>query len=1050
MNKSDTKSLIAGFASPGSAFRGMPFWAWNGKLDPEELRRQIRQLHEMGLGGFFMHARVGLGTAYLSDDWFTCVKACIDEAEKLDMKAWLYDEDRWPSGAAGGLVTVDPKYRMRSLRLTELSGADVAKFRPEGETIAVFAGKVDGNALKTVRPLKSLSDKLQSGETLLHFQCVVNPTSSWYNGQTYLDTINPEAVKKFIEVTHETYRKQIADTFGKRVPGIFTDEPNFGGVIDKVSDTVWQTPWTGKLPETFRSRYGYDLIPHLPELFYDVAGVALSRARLDYLDCITFLFVNSFSRQIGEWCGKNNLQFTGHVLEEDSLSRQTHCVGSAMRFYEYMQAPGMDELTEYWRIYDTVRQLSSAARQFDREWRISETYGCTGWDFPFAGYKALGDWQLALGVNVRCQHLAWYTMAAEAKRDYPAAIFYQSPWYREYRHVEDYFARINYVMHHGKEVRDLLVVHPVESIWTMIRKNWMADAGVLAFDKQLIQLRDCLLSAGLDFDYGEEEIMSRYARIGKENGIPTFYVGKAAYRTVVVPALVTVRSSTVKLLRDFAAAGGQVVYLGKPAQYVDGLASDAFVQAAAGWTSVAKEGKALADAVDATARRIKIADENGRNIASTLYLLRQDADADYLFLCNTGLEDREINARQLVESPIMVRDRQRACPHITLSIKTNKQGQVLEFDPETGKIYQADARKTADGWQVATELAPLGSRIFVVHAVAAAEKYPRRVRLQTVSRKTLKPTAWQLRRNEDNVIVFDHFRAQIDQGKTGRPEYFFALDDRLRTAIGCEPRGGSMVQPWVKQRDSGKTIRLTVAADFECRTLPSGALYLGLEFPELYQAKINGQPLDMTAECGWWCDRSLRKLPVDPAMLRYGVNEITLECDYNGRHPGLEMIYLLGDFGTKIAGVRTPVVTAVPQTLKIGDWCKQGLTFYSGAATYSMPVRAAVKKGERLVVTLPEYRGSCIRILVDGVPAGLIAWPPQELDITDFVKDDKFELGIEVISHRRNSHGPFHCQKKWPKWTGPGEFKIYEVPGYQLVPCGLLQAPVLEVRKAVK
>ena len=95
------KQLARTFKSPGSEFRGAPFWAWNGKLEPEELRRQVRVMHRMGLGGFFMHSRVGLDTAYLSDEWFECVDACIDEAEKLDMQAWLYDEDRWPSGAAG-------------------------------------------------------------------------------------------------------------------------------------------------------------------------------------------------------------------------------------------------------------------------------------------------------------------------------------------------------------------------------------------------------------------------------------------------------------------------------------------------------------------------------------------------------------------------------------------------------------------------------------------------------------------------------------------------------------------------------------------------------------------------------------------------------------------------------------------------------------------------------------------------------------------------------------------------------------------------------------
>ena len=147
------KSIISEFSSrPGSAYRGKPFWAWNGKLDPEELRRQIRMMHRMGLGGFLMHSRVGLDTAYLSKDWFRCVAACIDEAEKLDMQAWLYDEDRWPSGAAGGLVTRYPKYRMCHLVMDILDDPKGIKW--SDDVLAVCTAKIDGTAAADVQKLE--------------------------------------------------------------------------------------------------------------------------------------------------------------------------------------------------------------------------------------------------------------------------------------------------------------------------------------------------------------------------------------------------------------------------------------------------------------------------------------------------------------------------------------------------------------------------------------------------------------------------------------------------------------------------------------------------------------------------------------------------------------------------------------------------------------------------------------------------------------------------------------------------------------------------------
>jgi len=96
-------------------------------------------MKEAGLGGFFMHSRYGLKTPYLSEEWFTCIRACIEKARALDMKAYLYDEDRWPSGFAGGVVTRDnPEYRAKRLEKAgpETPGEDAVQ-------IAAFALEFD-------------------------------------------------------------------------------------------------------------------------------------------------------------------------------------------------------------------------------------------------------------------------------------------------------------------------------------------------------------------------------------------------------------------------------------------------------------------------------------------------------------------------------------------------------------------------------------------------------------------------------------------------------------------------------------------------------------------------------------------------------------------------------------------------------------------------------------------------------------------------------------------------------------------------------------------
>lgn len=105
------------FQNPSSKWRVKPFWSWNGELDKDELLRQIDVMKEMGMGGFFMHSRTGLETEYLGDEWFDLVNSCADYADSVGLEAWLYDEGRWPSGLAGGIVSKHPEFRQKAILL---------------------------------------------------------------------------------------------------------------------------------------------------------------------------------------------------------------------------------------------------------------------------------------------------------------------------------------------------------------------------------------------------------------------------------------------------------------------------------------------------------------------------------------------------------------------------------------------------------------------------------------------------------------------------------------------------------------------------------------------------------------------------------------------------------------------------------------------------------------------------------------------------------------------------------------------------------------------
>jgi len=1104
MRKNAMDKFRKEFENPGNPFRGVVLWMLGGRLESDELRRQIRVMKEMGLGGVFIFFFQDMTTPYLSEEWFAYIRTCCEEAEKMGMKVWLYDEDRYPSGAAGGLATRDVRFRARSLVMKQLSNP--RQLRWTKDTLAVFVGKVAGVAVSNVRRVtKGKPVRLCAGESLLVFSVKIQENSPAFNGYTYLDTLNPAAVRHFIRVTHEAYKKRIGDRFGNTVPGIFTDEPYQSSSMfpeDWERARSASAPWTDKLPSVFKRRYGYDLLGHLPELFLDTEDQAFTAPRYHYHDCVTHLFANAFAREIGEWCERNDMILTGHFQKEDVLSSQTEWLGSCMRQYEYMQAPGLDLLTDHMRIFNVAKQVSSAARQFGRKWRLTETYGCTGWDFPLSGHKALGDWQAALGINLRGVHLTWYSMLGQRKRECPASLAH-SPWWRFYSHVEDYFGRIHAAMTRGTEVRDLLVIHPGESMWLLSRADWQRNPAVDEQDGRYWTLSDALLAGHLDFDYGDEDILARHGRVGKRGGAPAFIIGKADYRSILVPPMVTMRRTTLELLKSFRRSGGAVIFAGEAPAYVDAVSSNEAKEFATQCQEAPPTGPGLVKAVEKSCRRVSITDGNGQELAPVLYLLREDRQAFYLFICNTGQDftrdgqgvgpdvavipdgrepgdgggDRVGNRTQELEPEsewggyggghgqheeeylhghdlgeylldIGVSERNLTFPEVVIRGTPRWQHAPVELCTETGKIFAADVTRTSDGYRINTGLPRLGSRLFLIPKKPLALQPESRLRLKEVNRLVLDATDWDIGLSEPNVLVLDRPGFRIAGGEWHPQREILRIDKAVRDHLGLTSRSGTMVQPWAQEETNPKSVPVALSYTFDVATVPDGQVLLGLEEPHRYQIRFNGVRVSADAECGWWVDSSLRTVPLDAALIRPGQNEIALECKYDEKHPGLEIIYLLGDFGAVVKGTRA-LVTERVGSLRLGDWVEQGLPFYAGSVRYLKKIRPSIKGRQRLFVRIPDYRGAAIRVLVDGKEAGFRAWEPYEVDVTELVSGaSDVTLAIEVIGHRRNSHGPLHAGKKFLLYTGQAQYEGYEgtVAGYQLVPCGLMAAPELIVR----
>ncbi|MDB6171175.1 MAG: hypothetical protein JWL59_486 [Chthoniobacteraceae bacterium] len=1034
--------LIELFKKPSSKFRGKPFWSWNGKLEREELLRQVHVFKEMGMGGFFMHSRTGLQTEYLGSEWFELINACADEAEKLGLEAWLYDEDRWPSGSAGGLATADPRYRLQSLRLTLVP---VSKFKWPSEFVAVFQARMEGlNAYECQRLQPGQLPDEDAGEQILIFTTETTQPHTFYNGNTYLDTLKREATEHFISLTHEKYRQHCGSRLGRSIHGIFTDEPHHGMVMCHNTETrqheepEWTTPFTDALFEEFTSRFGYDLRARLPELFLLVDGHRISQVKWHYMELIQQLFLENWAKPLHDWCREHNLKLTGHVLHEDTLAAQAVPCGSLMRYYEFLDYPGVDVLGNDNRNFCIVKQLASAARQFGKPWMLSELYGCSGWQLDFAGHKQIGAWQALYGINLRCHHLAWYTMAGEAKRDYPASIFFQSAWHPQYSAVEDYFSRLHILLQRGSPVCDVLVLNPVESLWAQIHAGWATwlcakNTAVELIEDRYRRLFTWLSRAHVDFDYGDEDHIARFGSVeGASDGNPLLRIGHGKYRVVIVAGMETIRSTTLAVLQRFKTGGGTVIFAGPEPMFVDALPSKAAKKLAEQSECVAFREEAILSKICA-ASQVPVRIAQGQPDAATdlLCQVRREGETWFIVILNTS----KCTAHQSVEI--------RFCGNAV----------VEEWDCATGEqfsqtIYQRDGSLL---WH--TDLPPLGERIFVVkneHAVPLPKRLCRQ-REETIA--LTGPFKFAL--NEPNICVLDFAQYRLGNAAWSAPAEILKIDQSVRDTLKFPQRSGAMLQPWAREKAPASNgsvpgTRLGLRFAFEIEILPSGPVELMIETPAAFQIQCNGHSIQCPAAPEWLIDPCFKRIRFPEGALMLGINTIELEVDFSDGI-ALEAIYLLGAFGVTLRSP-VPILGALPARLTPGDASTQGLPFYSGCISYHIPA-GRIAKGRPAWLETGLFGGAAlmVRTAASGNNGTIITWPPYEANVTTLLAETD-ELICDVWLTRRNTFGPLHLLPKKQSHIGPDSFRSSGAAfceAYQLYPSGLLQIPKLHIGAAI-
>ena len=969
------------FKNPTAKYRGLPFWSWNCKLSKATVYEQLDIFKEMGFGGVIIHPRDGLDTEYLGEEYMDIVKHTVARCRELGLICWLYDDDRFPSGAADGLVTKNPAFRARHLKLT--------KKRLGDDFLAAYQITLENKMLTNYLRLNTeaeITEALNNNENVWFAYLELAKEEEWFQGQTYSDTMNPAAVDEFIKVTHEKYKSVLGNDFGTAASAIFTDEPRIGkcGPISKAESAEDAfVPYTDYFAEQFKLTHGIDALDIIPEYIWDRQD-GDTHHRYNYHDMTMECFSRAFMDKICTWCKGNGILMTGHILGEETLRSQTTTVGDAMRTYKNMDIPGIDILIDG-RELSTAKQAASVAAQYGREGVMSELYGVTNWDCTFKTYKLQGDWQAALGITIRVPHLSHMSLEGEAKRDWPASIFYQSPWYKEFPYVENHFARLNTVLTRGKRVTRIAVVHPVESMWIKEGPLDLNKDIRQKLDRSFSELTSWLLYSTLDFDYLSEALLPD--QCVKYNEDQKLQVGEAAYEAVLVPDMITLRDTTLNILERFAANGGKVIFMGNIPEFVRGSKSKRATVLANKCTCIPHDKASLLDTVGYL-RDVDI--RSGNTTSDNLfYQLRRDIECSWLFISHVNKRDN----MDIEQYTITIRG------EYSLILYDTMNGEQFTMPSHVENGY------TTFMWSCHSEDSLL---LKLTKVKPELQEYKLRSEYKAVRKLDV---INDFNRTEPNVVLLDCAYFSLDGGEIQEYEEMLRADNKLRKLCGFKEHTGSDRQPWATEEK--ETHNVTLYYDIYSETYTS--LQLGIENPHRCQIFLNGTKAD-NSSVGWYVDKAIKI--VNLPNINVGKNELRIELPYNQKTM-LENIYLLGDFDVRLDD-RKAIITKKRNYLNFGDITTQGMPFYTGNLEYLFDIN--VTEADEYFIRIPEFKAPAIGICIDDKNCGLIAYAPHRLSLGRLEKGTH-KLKVILYGNRFNGFGVLHNANENYVWYGNGSYR---------------------------
>lgn len=1003
-NMHSFNNLKSQFKSVPSQYRPAPFWVWNYKVTKSEIDRMLAEFRENGFGGVFVHPRYGMITEYLSDDWFDLYTYAIQEGEKLGLDIWLYDENAYPSGFAGGLLPSQmPESYTQGQGLTPL----VVTLLPDDyRSFLVILSEENGKYRDITTSANTYLGK--QGRYVLYKKTFypdnTQPSRAWYAGFSYTDLLLPGVTEKFIEITMSGYEKAYRSKFGKSIKGIFSDEINIrssGGFR-----------WTPDLFDVFQKRYGYDLRIHLPSLHQTVGN--WKKVRYDYSRLLLNLFIERWAKPWYEYCTKHDLIWTGHYWEQSWPGIDQ--VPDNMAMNAWQQMPGVDMLSNTFDEESTsamfgnvrvVKEAKSAANQLGRERLLCEAYGGGGWSMDFRDFKRHSDWLNVMGVNFLNQHLSHMSFVGVRKYDWPPMFCSMAPWWEDYKVLNEYQARMSLALSQGKEKNHILVMEPTTTTWMYtqhIGKDGNAIAKNIANSFQRFITR--LSKNQIEYDLGCENIIANHGNV--QSG--KFVVGECSYSVVVIPELVENMDGTCfSLLQKFVEQGGIVVTCSSPTN-VDGSRSEDIIKLLND-NRIIHFDNVLEGQIP---EQLKCADiqfdkQEGGNL---FHHRKQLEDGELLLLTNSSLTE---TSSCLIEM---------------------KGKSIVELEPFTGKLYNYPTTEKDGKLRFSSQLEPAGSVLLFI-SKAEEKEYGRKL-LPVKMTQVDAIDKVKISRQRDNVLIIDYLDLEQNDSIIKSRYFMDANFDVFKKA------GFKDGNPWFRavqfkqdiiNRDVSKAPGFKVVYSFEVLDDLNdfSSFKLLCERASLYTIEVNGHSLETKREK--FLDKDFSLFPIGQYLSK-GTNRIKMSIHKFSVEAEIEPIYILGNFSV-IEQDNKWVISGKQNYNSLETTRKLGAPFYPWEMCYTKSYEVTPK--DTYWVSAPKWKGSVAQVWVNGRKAGILFSNPYRLEVTNLMKQGKNTIELRVLGGMDNFFGPHHSRSKGmtPPWDWQKHNGNPDVNGYLLTDYGL-------------